>query len=290
MPLPQAIVRDVGGTIDIVLPERWDGATTPTVTVCGPDGTAYVSAANATADTVSTTISAGAAIGASSVTVASATGITPGRTYLLGTAASELTEHVRVRAVASTTVYLYGPTLYAHASGVGFVGTRLSYAVTSAQATTLFARGWAVWTYTVSSASKTAHTAVECVLKTVRRMASVADWQLRVPQLYYRLDGVNADALLQSAFEDVLSSVEPRYRVRTTIGDEAWSVPTIYRASEVMAAEWGADWAPQRDYYRAEWTRQVAEAVKNFPVDNDEDGSVTAIEGGYHSIRFARSG
>ena len=96
------------------------------------DASHTVESGSATIDSVSTTTSAAAGKGTSNprqLTVASATGITAGRRYLLSYGG--WAEEVRVAAVSSTTVVLTAPVSRAFVSGASFTGLEMSATVTS---------------------------------------------------------------------------------------------------------------------------------------------------------------
>lgn len=89
-----------------------------------------------TLDSVNTTLAASADAGASILSLTSATGVTAGRTYLVGGAEDAGGEWVTVRSVSGTTATLVRKLQRARASGVAFQGTRLTFAVTTASTAT----------------------------------------------------------------------------------------------------------------------------------------------------------
>lgn len=82
-------------------------------------------------DSVSTTITADVAAGRGTLAVASATGITRGRRYLLDGPEDGGGEQVTVTGIASTTLTLARVLRRAHANASTLVSTRLSFAVTT---------------------------------------------------------------------------------------------------------------------------------------------------------------
>jgi hypothetical protein len=101
------------------------------------DAAHTVESGSATVDTLSTTISAAGGRGTSDprqVTVASATGITVGRRYLLQSGGRS--EVVRVSGISSTTIRLSAPALKPFPSGASFLGVELSATVTLATCAT----------------------------------------------------------------------------------------------------------------------------------------------------------
>lgn len=124
------------GTITFDLPSRPSGAGTATVrTVAGDAQTTPTP----TLDSVNTTLSSAAAVGATSIAVTSATGIVVGRRYLVGGAEATGGESVLVSSISGTTLTLARPLSRAKASGAAFQGTRVSVAVSTA-CTALIAR------------------------------------------------------------------------------------------------------------------------------------------------------
>lgn len=297
MSLPQQIVRSFGATIDFYPKDPVDhgagAGVVPQVTVRGPDGAVYVNAATATLDPVDTTLSSSASIGATTIAVTSATSVIRGRKYLLGTAASELQEMVRIRNISGTTLTVFRPLVYAHASGAEFMGTRLSFAVTSAQATTLFWDGSAEWNWTADGSAardRRTRTAVECVLQPLERLATANDMQIRDPKFYRKIDSESdVDELLDTAFEDVISQVSPQTHARTIQGSDGFILPTVYRALWLAACQFGEPFAYLRDIYNTEWERSIALLKANFPADNDQDGFVESHERAFSSVRFERA-
>lgn len=117
------------GTIAFDLSSRPSVAGTATVrTLAG----AALTTPTPTLDSVNTTLSSAAAAGASSVSVASATGIVVGRRYLIGGAEATGGESVLVSSISGTTISLARPLARAKASGATFQSARISVAISSA--------------------------------------------------------------------------------------------------------------------------------------------------------------
>ena len=120
---------NASGSIAFDLPSRPSGAGTATVRTMG--GAAQTTP-TPTLDSVNTTLSSAAAAGATSVSVASATGLVVGRRYLVGGAETAGGETVLVSGLSGTTVSLARPLSRAKASGATFQSTRITVAVSSA--------------------------------------------------------------------------------------------------------------------------------------------------------------
>jgi hypothetical protein len=126
----RSLQLDVGGTIVTdELDERPDAS--PAFEVKSETG-AVLASGTATVDSVSTTLSSGASQGAQSIAVASATGVTVGRRYLLTGAEIVGGEWVTIRGLSGTTATLARPLALSHASGASVVSTRVSCAVSAA--------------------------------------------------------------------------------------------------------------------------------------------------------------
>lgn len=105
-----AVVCDVrGGTLETITPTR---------------------------DAVDTTLAANADAGAQTLSLTSATGVAAGRSYLVGGAEESGGEWVTLRALSGTTATLVRKLQRARASGVTFVGTRMTFPVTAASTAT----------------------------------------------------------------------------------------------------------------------------------------------------------
>lgn len=138
--LTQDLIFNVGNQSFFYDPPEGQPTGTPTVQVfavmsddTGPTVPATTGAC--TVDSVSTTTSANASQGDRFVTVVSATGITRGRRYLLGSSNGDQ-EWVHVVAVNGLNVTFRHPLQNAYASGTALVGCRISIAVDSTFSTT----------------------------------------------------------------------------------------------------------------------------------------------------------
>lgn len=120
----------------------------PSLTLCDSDGVEIASGVTLTIDPVTTTLSATAIPGESVVRVASATGITVGRKYLIG-GAGEQRELRKVRDVLGTDIHLYGALFYRHVSGAALVGMRMAGSLAGAQlqTETRFGKAEITWLY-----------------------------------------------------------------------------------------------------------------------------------------------
>lgn len=106
---------------------------------------------SATLDTVSTTLTAAAAAGARSISVASATGIKVGRRYLLTVASAVLS--LQVERISGATLWLSSPLLDPAPQGAPFAGYAALVSVPSESLVTV-GQGLARWALTFSDGSK----------------------------------------------------------------------------------------------------------------------------------------
>ena len=116
------------GSVVFDLPARPASAGTATVRDVGG---AILTSPTPTLDSVNTTLSAGAAVGATTLAVTSATGITANRRYLLAGGDAAGGESVLVASISGTTVTLARPIARAAASGATFAPARITVAVAS---------------------------------------------------------------------------------------------------------------------------------------------------------------
>ena len=123
----------MGGTLTYEAP--YGRASSATCSINKPDGTA-IDTPTVTIDTADTTISLAATAGDLSLQVASATGITAGRAYLIDNSENQR-EWVRIKQVSSTSLTLYEPLQYTYANADTFVGTRLTAPVSAANSDTV---------------------------------------------------------------------------------------------------------------------------------------------------------
>lgn len=167
----------------------------------------------ATYDTVDTTLSASASEGATSVTVTSATGVTVGRTYILGLGAEAKRQlAVEVDSVSGTTVTLKDPLPCAVASADLFFGWQCSHQLT-ADETSQEGEGLVKWQATIGS-------------QTIEW-----DQQFRVvhSQVAYTLNAARLVSLFPMAHE-LQPPQDPDFRETIAAAWDAYLVPSIENA------------------------------------------------------------
>ena len=144
---------DTAATLVFYPPENAQSSAA-TVALYTPTGSELQAAATATRDATSTTIAAAVSRSAQSVTVASATGITAGKKYVI--AEGGRSQVVTVRSVSSTTVYLADRMAFALTTSATFKGFALSYALTATHTDDINQNYRALWSYTIGGTAYTA--------------------------------------------------------------------------------------------------------------------------------------
>lgn len=262
-----------------------------TITIRDAGGATPVSAAAVTEDTTSTTLSAGAAAGAESVTVASATGIVAGYYYRIGSGTTEPAEKVRVRAISSTTITLWSPLAYAHSSAATFKGLRLPYSLSG----TTFATPGRDYVATVawnSAAVAQPPISVAFALSRHALVSSIGETDLleRDPQLLTKLGRrTNLAAAIEAArlnLNDIISAKWPAWTLRGTTSQ--YREAHIWRTLYELAAQYGQQFAEERKYLLERFMAPLALVESSTNVDVDEDNTLSSWEGGMRSRRLSR--
>lgn len=156
------MVKDVGGDVLLDTPQL-GRPSLATVTISKPDGTTLAASEAATIDSTDTSITANAAAGDTALALTSAVGISPGRYYVI-TATDARQEWVRVTSVDGLDITLAQELAYGYDSGNAFVGTRLTEAVSAANANTLGEGYTAAWVYETTGITYRVNTFFDVVL------------------------------------------------------------------------------------------------------------------------------
>ncbi len=285
----QAVLKSVGGTIDTY----FLGArpTTVTVSLYTGEGAVKVDAASATVDAVTTTLSAQALKGATTVSLASATGVVVGRRYGLGTTSStQPREVVTVRDLASSVATLWAPLMQTHASASAFGGTRVSYAVTSTQADTLWWDGYSRWTPDTGDVQEEV---VDCVLRKIpENLIDESDIRGVFPNAPKILDAtLDMKLALREARDEFLRFFGGKNRAYAALGADHFRRPTALTFWIMRAHSMGDEWAPTVERMEKERDVLIAKMESSIPFDNDQDGATTGQnDGGYTVIKLQRAG
>jgi len=278
----QRIIEDKQATIYFDAPEGRASAATVTVkTALGQDlPDSAVEDESATIDSVSTTIAAGwDSDDPRSIPVASATGITVDRDYLITTAGGR-TEWVRVVAISGSDLTVQSTPGFDLTTGDAFVGTRLTYVITAANAADRAHDYRAVWEYTVSSIAYDGENVYDVVRTPPKNPANTAGLRKYAPELVNEWNEIldeNYDLQdrIDDAFDRVIVSMQSRSPDDNTWADAIvqWSQceRSVYErvlldlalAGYIPPAfnEQGDIWIDRREleYKEAieEWTRKI---------------------------------
>ena len=281
MPLPQHITKDIGGILWVDIPQT---AANALVTVRDGDGTLRISNATATVSAVATVATQALVAGNTVVVLGNAQAVTSGAEFWIRTP----DEKVRAKTIDGNAVTLWHPILQDHANGVTVEGTRISYAVPSANSTTLFWDGRAEWT--VNSATLVI-TAVECTKYPLERQATVQDMYAEFPRADMYLDShEDAERLLEIAHDDVLSRLGGKGRARVYTGSREFTRAVVF-AAWMMHFRRATSEDGQRLYerYKEELGDELERMAEVVPRDEDQDGAVEENERrAYRSIRLYR--
>ncbi len=266
--MAQAVIIGVGGTIESTFVGRRPASCT--VTIRDNDGDSVVTGAG-TVDTVNTTITAAAAEGDTTLTVASAAGIATRRRYLLGD------EELTVKSVASLVLTLNAPLERNHASGTALQGLRVTFAVTSLVAAAEMLNGRA--TFVPDSGDPQSELVEFLVNKVPENLISEVDIRKVVPKNRMALsDELDLPQALRDARDNMVLDMGGRHNAHTRLGVEHLRRIAAYRFWLDRATEFGGDWQPEMVEMRAEYQRLLGLADAQTP-SVAADGVVTSGPG-----------
>lgn len=230
----------------------------------------------ATLDSVNTTISAAAGPQTADprkITVASATGITAGRRYLLTHATTGQSQPVRVQAVTGSVLLLAEPVAAAYASSATFKGLEISGTFPSATANdeTLFDNGGGpylvAWTYSAGGATLTHEEIIFVERSASLCPATEADLRERYPEIGPSTVGgqANVAAFLHAGWlalrSDLLSRGIDLGDLKPALVVEAVCAGTasrVARFSSTAAADRIDEWADLADRFEARYRDMLA--------------------------------
>lgn len=283
------VQHNAAGPIVFDLPKRPSGA--GSARVLSAAGAVLQASPTVTLDSVNTTLSGAVVAGASSLTVASGTGIAAGRRYLLAGSETDGGEVVLVSSVASTTVTLARRLGRAQSSGATFQGTRVTVAITSAS-TAQCSRGLRVeWTDPTTSD-------VLAIPFDVTRYAptswlTVQDLYDLDPTLRKRLpEGTWLPALRDRAWEILLDDLGTKDRhPGGYAGVIDLTIPHGYLVRSIVAETvTDAEGVAYRDDMRAQYERTLARALNSVPYDEGNSGATaTGSAASWRGIPLVRA-
>lgn len=285
--MPQTLIKDSGGTVETYF--RTGRPATCTVSVYNSEAAVKVDAASATVDTVSTTISSAVAARASTVALASASGVVSGGRYCLGSTASTAPlEVVTVKSVDASTATLFQPTLYAHNSGDTFKGTRVYYTVTSGDADALWFDGYAVFTPSSGDAQTEV---VDCVVRKIPPLLE-ASYLLEIFPAGAKYLSANLDlpAAMDRASDRFLRRLGGRVRAHTQLGADDFKHGAALTFWLERLFEAGDTWQDTRKDMQTALEAEVTQLRASVPVDAEQDGVTDGpFDGHYTSGKVSRA-
>lgn len=262
----EILYRVAGQTFYFDPPELYRPSGTPTVQVflatTDDDGTAEAATTGAcSVDSVNTTLSVAAAIGDTTLTLTSATGVTRLRYYLL-TDTDGNVERPEVMGISGLVVSLRRPLVCSYASGSTFQGTRISISVdstwassqnklsdiigntwrTSQEAYTEWGAGYAGyrlrWAYTTNSIATIAATYADLVRYSAKNLVTPNDVDRRFPGWIDRLPTDYRDdeghAAVAEAFQAVrMDAIGDGQAIRRIRNTEILRELVILRANQI---------------------------------------------------------
>jgi hypothetical protein len=283
--LPSHILYDVGNEISIDVPVR--PAATQTVACYRDSGAAIFTAQNATLSTINTVNNAAIAINATSLTVSNATGLAASREFWIRSP----DEKLLCRSISGTTVTLARPCLFAHTNASTVEGTRITYAVTSTQAGTLFWDGYLDWVIdTGESTARHYHSHCVCTKHPFYRTATTQDLFDEDSLLARHIvDSVDPERLLDKGLREVVKSIAGKTEGRawSYSGPHQFNDATVLAAFMVFYRPQGSDIA-ERLYkrYSDAFGSELDRLTGFVRRDTDQDGQAEAHE--RFSMRSAR--
>lgn len=269
----------------VSLPQRADASPTWELQ---DEGGAVLSSGTCTLATSNTTLAAGVAAGAFTLTVASASGISAGSKYLLGGPETAGGETLTVRSVSGTTVTLLRPTIRERASGVAFQSTE---ATCSLSATTSVGRDRRlVVSWEVSGTDQPPLVVPACVTRwyphTGLTMDSFADLDPIARKRWPA--GLWFSALSARAWDMLLAHTAANLDPGAPVGTIELTTAHHYLVRALLLETAGPEY---RDDYKTAIDRYKAErdaALTLIGVDNDQDGNVEPHEGYFRTIPLSR--
>lgn len=263
--------------------------TSCTAAVYSGDG-GLKSSGSGTVDTVNTTLSALAAKGSTTLSLASATGVVVGRRYGIGSQASaQPREVVQVRDLSSSVATLWAPTLYAHASASTFGGTRVTYSVSSSETAALWWDGYVDFTPNTGDVQTEV---VDCVLRKIpENLIDETDLLAIHPELAKILSAkLDIPTALRNARDEFLRAFGGKNRAYCALGADHFRRPAALTFFILLRYMLGPEWTADVDLMEKEREFLIQKLIAEIPFDNDQDGATTGrADGGYTVIDLGRA-
>ncbi len=280
----QSILKGRGGTIETYFLDRQPASCV--VNVYNGSGGLMVDSASCTVDTTSTTATTAARFEDDTITLASVTGIVPGRRYLLG---GDTPEEVSVRSISGLTVQLWAPLANDHVVGATFKGLRVSYTVQAANAGSLWWDGYADFSPDTGDVQTEA---VDCVRRKIPDvLISESDIQQIIPQDIKALSAeLDVPRAFREAREQMLLDFGGKNRAQTILGADYFRRPCALKFWLMRRFEFGPEWKDQMDILAKEYEDLIERLISQAPVDADQDGTTNGPnDGGFTVITLERA-
>lgn len=255
-----------------------------TFVVNAVSGGTLQSASAPTLDAVNTTLTAGVALGASTLAVTSAAGLTVGRRYLLGGAESVGGEMVTVRSVASLVVTLVRPLRAAQATGATLQGTRLTFAVGSGAITTPGRNRRVEWTPAAGDEDIAAVFPFDCVRYCPVTALSSEDLRDLDPLLAKRLSaGTWLPAVIDRAWDVLIGHVTQKLDPGGVAGTVDLTLAHGYLTRSLLAETAGqdAEMIAYREMLGTRYTQERDNALAVLAYDAAQTGRAKTGAGGW---------
>lgn len=278
----QHITYNVGGTVYLDAPDRLSN---PTIKILDGQGNTLVNGESATVNSVDTTLSAAASADDLTVTVSSATGIVTGGVYWLSSR-----EQILVKSVSGTTVTLFRPLVYDHANGADFESHRVTYSVSSSEASQTFWFGFCEW---YNNGTFYAQTSLCCTKQPLFLMTGVQDLIDHDADFLRKISPeADVNRMLDVGFQDVIRQLDSKDQARVfrASGNE-FSKAIAYAVfrNHYMSKNSPEEMELYNRYDKA-FQIEVALAINGLPKDTDEDGITREADEtpSFFSIRLTR--
>lgn len=231
----------------------------------------------ATLDPVAATLGAAAAMGAQELTLASTSGVTAGRRYLLGGPELDGGEVVTVRAVSGSTAVLAARTTRAWPSGSSFESTRITLSI---PAITTPQRNCRV-EYFPPDADDQPSTIIpfDVVRYMVATNLTTADLRVIDPLIQSRKpSGTYMPDVMQRAWDMLCGDVATQCDPGAVVGSVDLTPPHGYLTRFLLAEMAGDDDAAKdaRERYLGRYRQELERALATLSRDTDQDGAATS--------------
>lgn len=288
------------GTVAWDAPVRPTGsgvsAATVTVELLNAAGSAAIAAGTTASpglNAVNTTLSSGCGNRAETVEVTSATGITPGYTYLLSASATGPSERVVCESLSGTTVRLKYATTRAYPNGALFQSTRISHEIAAATLTPAGDNWRLRITYDLAGVNQPPKEVLFGVskhypynpLSTATLFAAYPLTQDLVPA------SLDFDDLFSRAFDEVCTRLsQTGVQAADYIGTERLERPCVEMAYYLCAQMFGQGFEAERHRSRTRLDQLMQQFAASTPVDENRDDKLSKHEqSGHTSMRIVRT-